>query len=464
MTFLCLGSRLLAQSPPPPPPAPLPGGDYSQPPQPGLYGQPAQPSAQPAQPGGDQSGPEVLTRGPIHEAFAEVVNYNPQPGPIVPQQPPQAIEEVPPAEKPAGDYIWVPGYWSWDQERNNYIWVTGAWRIPPPGTTWVPGYWNPVSNGHQWVSGYWGPAAAANSATTYLPAPPQSVEAGASTPAPSPDHFWIPGTWVWADGRYVWQAGYWGQSQPDWIWIPSRYVWTPGGYVFIAGHWDYVLARRGVVFCPVNFAGYYAPPGYRYSPTVCVETPVLTGCLFCCPGRCHYYFGDYYDPRYVQIGIYPWYAVHGRYGYEPLFVYDRWYYGRRDPGWELRIRGDYEYRVAHIDARPPRTYAASLQVGFSVGGVRVSMAMPIGRVAVAGGPMRFEHIDAARREQFVREQAKSARCRPNAARQKFRPTSRARRPTGADECPCQCGSDLARGRRRHAGGCANYSWPYDHPW
>ncbi len=373
---------------------------------------PAQPGGGSQAPAGSQTGPEVLTRGPIHEAFAEVVAYNPQPGQIVAKEPPKAIEEVPPAEKPQGDYTWIPGYWAWDQDRDNFIWVTGAWRIPPPGTAWVPGYWNPVANGHQWVGGYWGPATnpavagAAASETVYLPPPPQSIEAGASTAAPSPDHFWVPGNWYWVDGRYAWRAGYWSRCQPDWVWIPARYVWTPGGYVFLAGHWDYSLAKRGVVFCPVYFDNpYYVSPSYYYSPSVCIETPVLTGCLFCRPAYSHYYFGDYYDPRYAAVGIYPWYAVHERrYGYEPLFVYDRWYYGRRDPGWEVGLHRDYEYRVAHIDARPPRTYAAALRIDVGAPGVRFTIAVPISHVAAGGGPMRFERISAERRQQFVESQ------------------------------------------------------------
>jgi hypothetical protein len=131
---------------------------------------------------------------------------------------------------------------------------------------------------------------------------------------------------------------------------------------------------------------------------------VLTGYLFCRPAYCHYYFGDYYDPRYVQVGIYPWYAVQERrYGYEPLFVYDRWYYGRRDPGWEIGLRRDYEYRVAHIDARPPHTYAAALRIDVRTPGVRFTLAAPISHVAAAGGgAMRFEHINAERRQQFVK--------------------------------------------------------------
>ena len=399
--IIFLGSRecrrLLAQAPPPP----TPGGNSIQ---------PAQPSGGNQAPVGSQTGPEVLTRGPIHEAFAEVVSYNPQPGQIVLKEPPKAIEEIPPTEKPVGDYAWIPGYWAWDQEHENFIWVTGAWRIPPPATTWIPGYWHQASNGYQWVGGYWGPAANAtrtSAETVYLPTPPESVEAGASTAAPSPDHFWIPGYWYWADGRYVWRAGYWSRCQPDWVWIPARYVWTPGGYVFVDGHWDYALEKRGVVFCPVYFAdAYHVDAAYCYTPSVCVETPVLTGYLFCRPTYGHYYFGDYYDPMYVRMGIYPWYAVQERrYGYEPLFVYDRWYYGRSDPGWELRLRGDYEYRVAHVDARPPHTYVAAMQIDVRTPGARVTLAAPIAHVAAAsGGTMQFERMDAQRRAQFVNVQ------------------------------------------------------------
>ena len=87
-------------------------------------------------------GVQVLTRGPVHEAFAETVTFDPEPGIVVPKAPPAAIEELPPDQKPEGANVaWVPGYWGWDDERSDFLWVSGIWRDLPPGRQWVPGYW-----------------------------------------------------------------------------------------------------------------------------------------------------------------------------------------------------------------------------------------------------------------------------------------------------------------------------------
>src|SRR5205823_7652351 len=53
----------------------------------------------------DGSGMQVLTQGPVHEAFAEPVEYDPQPGPVIPKQPPAPPEEMPPEQKPEGDDV-----------------------------------------------------------------------------------------------------------------------------------------------------------------------------------------------------------------------------------------------------------------------------------------------------------------------------------------------------------------------
>ena len=110
------------------------------------------PAADPGQT--DAQGGQVLTRGPVHEAFAAPVVHDPKAAPTIPKEPPAPIQEMPPDQKPAGQNIqWIPGYWSWDVSRNDFIWVSGIWREPPPNNQWVPGYWHQVEAGFQWVAG-----------------------------------------------------------------------------------------------------------------------------------------------------------------------------------------------------------------------------------------------------------------------------------------------------------------------
>lgn len=86
--------------------------------------------------------PEVLMRGPLHEAFAEAYLADPQPNPVINQKPPADIKELPPEFRPEGkNIIWVAGYWSWDEAKNNFIWISGVWRDAPPKRNWIPGYW-----------------------------------------------------------------------------------------------------------------------------------------------------------------------------------------------------------------------------------------------------------------------------------------------------------------------------------
>jgi hypothetical protein len=155
----------------------------------------------------EPEGAQVLTQGPLHEAFAAPVLYDPKGGPVVPKAPPKPITEVPPDQKPAGTNVqWIPGYWSWDDARKDFIWVSGVWRAVPPGRHWVPGYWNEVEGGYQWVPGYWGSADATN--VQYLPEPPASLENGPSTEPPTPEATWSPGTWTWQDNQYAWRPGF----------------------------------------------------------------------------------------------------------------------------------------------------------------------------------------------------------------------------------------------------------------
>jgi YXWGXW repeat-containing protein len=56
---------------------------------------------------------------------------------------------------PGDGYLWMPGYWSWNDE--GYFWVPGTWVEPPQaGLLWTPGYWGFDGGVYGFRQGYWG--------------------------------------------------------------------------------------------------------------------------------------------------------------------------------------------------------------------------------------------------------------------------------------------------------------------
>jgi len=362
----------------------------------------------------------VLASGPIHEAFAEAVALDPEPGIVAPKAPPALIEEIPPNQKPEGDVQWVSGYWAWDDERNEYIWVSGIWRVPPPDRQWVPGYWNLVTNGYQWVSGYW--TSVKDKVTEYLPEPPESVEVGPSSNAPSPDYIWIPGCWLWHYGRYAWGPGYWAAVRPDWVWVPAHYNWTPRGYIFVGGYWDYTIIHRGILFAPVFFPSRVRLGfTFSFSPGFVIDLNIFNDALFLRPRYCHYYYGDYYAPKYYRRGIYPWFSLHARrVVYDPLYAHQRWNH-RNDHEWENRLHSKFRERREHEGSRPPRSFdhrTGPDKAGRSSGPAWPDSVMPLDQDGKnKAGAYRFrplkekERMDFMQREKEVRTYQKERQSR-----------------------------------------------------
>src|SRR5579863_4285318 len=58
---------------------------------------------------------------------------------------------------PGEGFMWVPGYWAYDDD-DGYYWVPGTWvEAPEPGFLWTPGYWGWNNGLYLWNAGYWGP-------------------------------------------------------------------------------------------------------------------------------------------------------------------------------------------------------------------------------------------------------------------------------------------------------------------
>jgi hypothetical protein len=310
---------------------------------------PAQQSDQP------DNGISVQASGPVHEAFAHPVETTPEPSPVIPKQPPDPIPEVPPDQKPAGDNVlWIPGYWAWDDVRNDYLWVSGAWRATPLNRKWVPGRWSEVEGGSQWVPGFW--AANDRQEATYVEPPPASLDNGPSTPAPDDNSTYVPGCWIYGDNGFNWRPGYWAEPRLGWVWTPAYYNWTPRGCVYVDGYWDLPLEDRGLLFAPVAFnQPVWTTPGWFYQPSCVVPLENLLSVLWVRSSYCHYYFGDYFGDRFAQLGFRPWCEFGPRY-HDPLFSYYRWEH-RRDPNWYRGVHHDFLARRSGDLPRPPRTFA-----------------------------------------------------------------------------------------------------------
>jgi WXXGXW repeat (2 copies) len=338
-----------------------------------MVGRPQDPRAGPAGQGdATQEGVEPLTRGPIHEAFAMPVDITPTAGPVIPKQPPEPLEEVPPDQKPEGENVeWIPGYWSWDEDRSDFIWVSGFWRTPPPGHVWVPGHWQQADSGWQWVPGFW--TVPQQETVQYLPPPPEPIDIGPSVPAPDVNSVYVPGCWLYRETRYVWRPGYWLDYRPGWLWTPAHYCWSPSGYVFVDGYWDYALDRRGLLFAPVYVtAGYVGRPRWYYQPRFVVYADALLTSLFVRPRWYHYYFGDYFEPAYRRSGYVAWvdYRV-GRTAFDPLYGYYRWQH-RDNPTWVRNLHEVYVARARGEIPRPPRTFVQQNTVVQNVTNINVN--------------------------------------------------------------------------------------------
>ena len=291
-----------------------------------AIGQPPQIPDPPAPQPGDEE-VEPLLRGPIHEAFAEPVQLDLAETPVVPKAPPAPIEEVAPEAKLDGkNAVWIPGYWAWDDEQQDYIWVSGVWRNAPQGRHWVAGSWQPVEGGFRWVSGRWA-AAAVQAEEAAVPPPPASLEQGPTSEPLSDNDFWVPGTWQFRQQRYVWRPGFWSPCHENWVWVPDYYASTINGCHYVPGYWDYAWERRGILFAPCRFRPVaIVRPGFVYRPSVVVDVSGAFFHLWVRPSYGCYFFGDYYDDRYVGIGFCPWYRYHhfNHCAYDPLFVHYRW--------------------------------------------------------------------------------------------------------------------------------------------
>jgi hypothetical protein len=90
----------------------------------------------------------LLAFSPAHTQISIGISLDIEP-------PPLPVYDQPPI--PAPGYLWVPGYWAWDDD-SGYYWVPGTWVLPPEAELlWTPGYWGWSDGVYVFHEGYWGP-------------------------------------------------------------------------------------------------------------------------------------------------------------------------------------------------------------------------------------------------------------------------------------------------------------------
>lgn len=61
---------------------------------------------------------------------------------------------------------------------------------------------------------------------------------------PSSFHVWIDGDWMWGQGRYYYQNGYWAVPQRGHVWVPGHWQRGRHGWYWVNGFWQYDRRSR----------------------------------------------------------------------------------------------------------------------------------------------------------------------------------------------------------------------------
>lgn len=96
----------------------------------------------------------VTTTNPGTTYTTTTANPNPGVNTIIVTQAPPALQQEVVLARPSGDYVWVPGYWTWRESR--YQWMSGHWEMPPNrGSSWNPPHVEQEGNSYRFYEGHW---------------------------------------------------------------------------------------------------------------------------------------------------------------------------------------------------------------------------------------------------------------------------------------------------------------------
>ena len=276
---------------------------------------------------------ELLTRGPLHEAFAQPVVFEPSQAPRAPEAVPAPLHEVLPAFKPQGAVVWIAGYWAWNDVNDSWTWVTGTWRVPPAGKHWVSGYWTDSNDRRDWIAVGVGLLDSGSGQQVDLRASPAEGKAPAARSSIGPGRV-LAARVLDFRKRSVCLARRIGDAHPARSIVGSVSVPLDSGRVRFCRQLLGlpVCSRRGWLFDPVGLTNSDSDTSkLSFGPSTLLNVDNVALELFARPKQSAYYFGDYFGASHVRHGIHAWYR-YAQTAYDPIYTYQSWQYGRQNPG------------------------------------------------------------------------------------------------------------------------------------
>lgn len=96
---------------------------------------------------------DLKKAGVSDKLIAYMIGASAKAAETVSQTPPPPMPDPIPVS-PGSNYIWMPGYWSWNGAA--WVWVAGRWAVCPwQGAVWIGGHWVRSATGFVWIPGYW---------------------------------------------------------------------------------------------------------------------------------------------------------------------------------------------------------------------------------------------------------------------------------------------------------------------
>ena len=271
---------------------------------------------------------------------------------------------MPPEEKPEGDVVWIGGYWAWDDDRDDFLWVVRLLA-------------HAAATGKEWVAGYWREQARSVAVGARLLDRPSQEEQGPNVtyyPEPPPPPAARPARQA-ARGRPVLCSGLLDvgrqslrlagrllEPRPSGLRLGCRPTTAGRRTAMSSSPATGTTPSPNAACCTRRWCVDAVVVGPRSSTrrTTRSRDTIVVDALFVRPGRCHYYFGDYYGPRYVGLGFHCGYH-YSRLHYDPIIVYNRWAY-RDSPGWfDVRLSISLGRSAGRVPC-PPRTLVQQVNV------------------------------------------------------------------------------------------------------